>query len=308
MKKILVLLLSIFVLFSCSNNEKIVEEWEKINIASSIIPLSSIANYIWGDYVNVNTIIPAGVSPHWYDLKINDQVLISDSDIVLFLWLDHIDSFMEKALNNKEYIKLEEYFELIEKEEEEHEEEDEEDHEWHDHSTDPHVWTSAWNAIIIWEKIKDKLILLSEENKNYFEENFESFKTSLEATKNDFITKNDSKEVSPFIVFHDAYNYLFEELGVEEWYKYVLKPNVLSEMSIKDNKDLRDNIVSKNIKIIYREPQFKDKSIYELSSEYWLDVYILDPLGTDDSAKWYIENYKSNLSNLESIYEWAIKN
>jgi ABC-type Zn uptake system ZnuABC Zn-binding protein ZnuA len=63
MKKIIVLISMIFVLFSCTNKleeTNIVEnEANKIKIMTSIVPLASIVNYIGLDFVEAESVVPA---------------------------------------------------------------------------------------------------------------------------------------------------------------------------------------------------------------------------------------------------------
>lgn len=56
-----------------------------IQVTSSIIPLSSVVNTIGGDYVEVNNIVPAGVSPHGFDLSARKMAEVENSQIVFLV-------------------------------------------------------------------------------------------------------------------------------------------------------------------------------------------------------------------------------
>lgn len=330
MKKIIVLLISLFLVFSCTNNTRntILEsekvENKKLNISTSIVPIASITRYIAWDFADVKSIVPVWVSPHWFDLKASQMIDIEKSDLVVFLWLDHIDNFLDKVLENKRNIRVSQDIKLLESKKHVHEYENHEDEahlnpllkergqeeviENHEdekevHSVDPHVWTSSINALMIASKIKNELVALMPENKEYFENNYANFKKELEDIKNDFLYKVSSKEISEFIVFHDAYNYLFDELSIDNDYKLVFMKSVLSDPSSSEMKELIDEINIHWVNKVFREPQFKDSNLEKIAWEYNLSIFILDPLWKDSSKDWYINNYKNNLESLEKIYE-----
>lgn len=312
MKKIIILLISLFFVFSCINNnwnntlesEKVKNK--KLNISTSIVPIASITNYIAWDFADVKSIIPAWVSPHWFDLKASQMIDIEKSDLVIFLWLDHIDNFLNKVLENKRNIRVFQDIELLESKKHIHEDknyEEEHEEEKEVHSVDPHVWTSSINALKIALKIKEELTILMPENKDYFENNYINFKKELENVKNDFLSKVSFKKISEFIVFHDAYNYLFDELSIDNNYKLVFMKSVLSDPSSLEMKELIDEINIHWVNKVFIEPQFKDTNLEKIAWEYNLSIFILDPLWKDDSKDWYINNYKNNLESLEKIYE-----
>jgi ABC-type Zn uptake system ZnuABC Zn-binding protein ZnuA len=68
-------------------------------------------------------------------------------------------------------------------------------------------------------------------------------------------------------------------------------------------KEIIDEITIHWVKNIYKEPQFSASNLDKLSTEYKLEVNVLNPLWSDSSSSWYIENYKNNLKVLEKIYE-----
>jgi len=317
MKKIIILISMIFIFLSCSKQEEIIveknEAINKIQIQTSIIPLASLTNYIGWDFVEAKSIVPAWVSPHGYDLKPEQMVEIAKSDLIIYLNLDHIDGFLNKALEKKETLVVSEWIKLVEWTEHSHEEEEyhEDEHledekhtdEEKNHSVDPHIWTSSSNALIMAEKIKDKLSEISPENKEYFENNLNSLKTELESAKNDFLNIVKDKNQSEFIIFHDAYNYLFIDLNIDSSKRIVFQKSVLSDPNSSEMKELIDEIKLHWVKVAYKEPQLNDSNLKKLSIDYNLEVFVLNPLGSDSSKNGYIENFKNNLKSLEKIYE-----
>lgn len=340
MKKIFILLLSILVLASCNapkNNDANVQEIENnnvpasvvetIDVVTSIIPLASITNFIGGEYVQAQSLVPTWVSPHAFDIKPTDVVSIEESDFVVYLWLDHIDGFLDKAIQDKaNVLSVSTWIELLESEwhdhhdhgddhsEEEHHDEgdhhddhdnaqEDEHKEEENHALDPHIWWSGKNALVIAKSILDSLITLSPENQEYFEQNFATFQNEIEVLKEDFMENIKGKTQNDFIVFHDAHNYLLEELNINAEKKHVFRTSVLNDPNSSEMKNLIDEINEKSINVAFTEPQLDSTTLDRLASEYQLNTYILNPIWIDDGANGYIENYKNNLESLEKIYE-----
>ena len=295
-----------------TNSWSLVKYNDIIKVETSIVPLASLTNYIGGDFVEASSIVPAWVSPHGYDLKPEQMVDISKSDLVVYLNLDHIDGFLNKAINDKNTLIVSEWIDLVEWEEHTHEDEHHEEeehadenehHEEEAHSVDPHIWTSSSNALIMAEKITNKLSEINPENKEYFENNLNNLKTEIETAKNVFLNNIKDKKQSEFIIFHDAYNYLFLDLNIDSSKRVVFQKAVLSDPNSSEMKELIDEIKLHWVKVAYREPQLNDSNLQKLSIDYNLEVLILDPLGSDISKDWYITNFKNNLKSLEKIYE-----
>ena len=326
MKKVFLFLLMTFILASCNNTnnikEKIDSSWdekvEKIKITTSIIPLASIANYIGWDFVEAQSLVPAWISPHWFDVKPNQMIDIEKSDLIIYLDLDHVDWFINKVIDWKtNIVTVKKGIELLEpiqhdhhdehEEDEYHEDHETEEHDEHndkeDYSTDPHIWGSSENAYLIANTILNELIKISPKNKNYFNSNLESFKNELDKAKNNFEENINWKVGANFIAFHDAYNYLFAELNIDNSKKHIFRKNILSNPNSNEMKELIDEIKHLQIKVAFKEPQLDSSNLKKVASDYNLGIYILDPIWSDDSENWYIDNYKNNLDSLEKIYE-----
>lgn len=333
MKKIFVLFAILFALTSCGtavqNNttespqedtaqtSQAEVEASKTQISSSILPISSVINAIGGEYVEVTNIVPAGVSPHGFDMSAKAMAKLEDSEIVFLTGLEHIDGFLEKAASDKKQIHLADGMILLEAaahdhgehEEDEHAEEDEhsdehaeESHE-ETHTQDPHIWLGKENIVEIAGRVRDELTKILPEQTEYFATNTETFINDVEAAYGEFAQKVDGKTPKEFIVFHDAYNYLFASVDLDNNLKIPFSENVLHESGTAHMAELVDEIQLHNIKYIFREPQFSDTNLEKFKTQYNLTVGTLDPLGTDGSASGYITNLRNNLESLSNIYE-----
>lgn len=313
-----ILLIVVFSLLSCSNienNQELVVKNEvnnnKIQITTSIIPLASISNYIWWEFVNAKALVPSGVSPRMFDLKPSQIVNIKNSDLIVFLWIKHVDWFLNKAIEWKNNVlAVSEGIEFLRSTSDKHHHEHKNHHDYikeknhkEIYSIDPHIWSSATNAYFIANSILNQLVKISPENQDYFEKNLKSFKNELSLAKKSFKDQIKWKKQTNFIVFHDAYNYLFEELNINQNNKHIFRKNMLSDPNSSEMKKLINKIWKLDIRVAFKEPQLDASSLKKLSLDHNLEIFMLNPLGTDESAKWFIYNYKNNLESLLKIYE-----
>jgi zinc transport system substrate-binding protein len=90
------------------------EQQEPILVSASIVPISSIVNTVGGDFVEVENIVPAGVSPHGFDLSAQKMAQVSKSEKVFMIGLEHIDGFLNKAVSEEKQVHVADGMELIE--------------------------------------------------------------------------------------------------------------------------------------------------------------------------------------------------
>lgn len=318
MKKIILFVSLIFILASCSqpvtkNNDSTVSlenNNAKISVITSIVPIAAIVNTIGWDSVIVENMVAPGVSPHDFDPSPKDLIGLEKADIIFYTGLEHIDGFLDRVIQNKNAVPLSEGVALLTltsfHDHDEHAwEEHEDEHAWEksNYSIDPHFWTSAEGALLIATKVRDELSLLLPEQSELFSRNYINFEKELWAVKQNFMTQVKGKEEQNFIIFHDAYSYLFQELAIDKQRTLLFQKSSIGSQNPAELQEFIDTIAAKNITLFFREPQFRKSQLENLTNEYNLEAFTLDPLGSSTRAGGYLENYKSNLDNLEKTYK-----
>lgn len=312
MKKLFSLIVITLLLASCGNensekgvkseakNDVIITETEiKPEYFASIVPVASVANTIYWDNV-FTSIIPAGTTPHGFDLKVREIVKIKESGLVLVT-----DTTIDKAvhgLSDKEFIPTTGIEFLMTDHHHWHEEHHEgEHHEEHSEESeltvDPHFWLWVDEVIVLAENIKNKLGTPESET------NFEEFKTGVESKISGFKAISENKEPGKFIILHEAYNYLFADLGIHGEDYLVIEDIPTVEANSQKLKSLIDTIEKDNIKYIFKEPQINSKTLDYLAENHNIEILVLDPLWNNPSKGGYIENLEKNLNNLKKVYE-----
>lgn len=306
------ILIFIFALTGCnnSNNEK---DSERLRVGVTISPLKYFVEEIGKDKVDVFSIIPDGSDAHTFDPKPKDLNELINSDIFVYNGLgmeEWIDSVLTTV--DSEKVKVVEATSgvdpiTINEEEDEHEEGEEHDHDHeeeiddHEHShggLDPHTWLSLSDAIIEAENIKNALIEVDSENKNYYEENFEILKESLSNLKSEYEDKFKELANKNFVTGHAAFAYLCRDFGLtQESISNVFGEE--GEVKPQDMEYLVSYCKENNVKVIFNESNASEDSTQTLAKEVGAEVVKIYSLESSEDDMNYLDGMKYNL---ETIY------
>ncbi|MEI0747763.1 metal ABC transporter substrate-binding protein [Brachyspira pulli] len=241
MKRILVLLFTILVLFvSCntkSNNaEKSSDKTKKIVV--TIFPIYDFTKNIIGDNLDLQMIIKPGIEIHSFNATPANIIDIQNADVFIYIggeseaWAEKIVQSMDT--NGKKIVKLIDYVKALDEEivegmehDEDHNHEDELNHQEHDDNDineahthegiyDEHIWTSPKNAQLMVNAICKSISEVDTNNANFYKENASKYNKELEVLDNEIREAvNSSKRKN--IVFGDRFpfRYLANEYGLE---------------------------------------------------------------------------------------------
>lgn len=293
MKKITMLILSVFLLSACSSSK--VDDG-KLNVATTTNIVANLVSVIGGDRVNVEPMMHAGVDPHTYKAKPSDVKAIQNADIIAFngvtleakladvlAGLDDLDKQvinLEMGLNPDDII-VDEV----------------------EHGIDPHIWFD----VQIWKDaaryVAEKLSSFDEGSRGYYYTNLEMYLVELDDLDAYIFERIDeipeSKRV--LVTAHDAFTYFARRYGVEV--KAIQGISTQSEAGIKDIQDLANFIVSHEIKAVYPESSVPIKTMESLVAAIEDQGYHIE-MGNElysDSLKdssSYIETFKENVDNI----------
>ncbi|MFT5836329.1 MAG: zinc transport system substrate-binding protein [Sulfurimonas sp.] len=290
MKKILFTLLSLFS----------ITVYAKPIVVVSILPQETFVQKIAKDMVDITLMVKPGNSPHSYEPKPSQMISISKADIYFSIdvefenvWLDRFKSQNKnlKVINISDGITKiamaghhhheDEHHEEESHEEEHHEKihhEDEHDDDEHqeDHvGLDPHTWTSPKNVKIMAHNIYKALVEIDPTNKKFYKSNLETFIKEIEATdeKIKYLLK-DVKAKDKFMVFHPSWGYFANEYNLVQFAVEVegKKPKP------KDMIMIIDEAIEENVKVIFTQPEFSDKSAKIIAKAAKVSVIKISPL------------------------------
>ncbi len=176
--KILSLLLcAVFLIgFASCGSEGGKEDNGKISIVCTLFPQYDFVRQLAGDKAEVTLLLTPGTDSHSYDPSPADMVKINECDLFIYTgdtmeaWASNIVGSLGENVSVLNLTKSEEHTHTsaghIEEE--------------HDHSADPHIWTSPVNAMEIVHEICENLVKIDPANAEYYKTNEESYLKLLE--------------------------------------------------------------------------------------------------------------------------------
>jgi zinc transport system substrate-binding protein len=278
MKKIFFLILSIISItffVSCKKNEK-------YEICVSSYPIYDLTKKVCGDKLNVLNIVPNGVEPHEYEPTIKDRVALEDAKLFFTIGLnfEHYTKNLPQSIIKKT-IEVTKNIEIIKS----------------DDSSDPHVWLSPINAIIMLENIKNSVIEIDLENKDYYIDNFNTYKEKLINLDNLYKEGLNDIKRKDIVTSHKAFSYLCKEYNLNQISISGLSPE--EEPTQQDIKRITDFIKEHDVKTIFFEELSSSKASETIANETGCQYDVLSPLeGITNETDDYISVMENNLKKL----------
>lgn len=173
------------------------------------------------------------------------------------------------------------------------------DHDGHDHTYDPHIWTSPKNAMIMVQNILEALCEVDPENADYYQANAEAYLNELEALNHEFeeVVAHAKRQT----IYHGgrfAMQYLTNEYGIN----YISAPfeaepsAALVAQMIKEMKE-------QQIPVIYYEELVDPKISQMISEETGAQMLLLHSCHNVSKEEFnqgvtYLSLMKQNVENL----------
>lgn len=313
MKKILALLFTISILFSCgknlgentvkndintANNSQVLEN-KKI-IYTSFYPIYFLTKSLLWDKAEVINIVPTWWEAHEYEPSLKQIWDLKKSDLIVlnWLWMESYEEKFIKSVWSWKIILLSEKIEnLIKLDNKGHK--DKHKHNWHDHwNIDPHTWLSPK----VYKNMANLLIL--ELEKAWFKDLDKSILLKLEELEKNYDLWLKDCEVKELITSHKAFWYLARDYALVQHPVFGISPE--EEPSAKDIANVVDLIKKEKLKYIFSEEFVSPKFAETLIKETWtivLNLHTIETLTPDEELT--KENYVSIMTkNLEKLKTW----
>ncbi|MBP3127993.1 zinc ABC transporter substrate-binding protein ZnuA [Thalassospira sp. ER-Se-21-Dark] len=288
-------------------------------VVTSIKPVHGITSAIMKDIGEPVLLIDGASSPHTYSLRPSEARALNDADLVIYV--SHaLEGFLEKPLESLsghshqlELVSLpqlslrnmreggtweghmhahegdahddhEDHDDHVD----EHEKHDDDDAhhdaaEHHEHEgIDTHIWMDPANGATIAIAIADELAEIDPEHAEDYRANLETLLASLTNLGNDLREKVAPVQDKPYVVFHDAYQYLEAGFGLNAVGSITVSPD--QKPGAKRLHEIEDKIHDTGAVCIFAEPQFRPAIVQAVVSDTGIRTGTLDPLGFDIAA------------------------
>ena len=279
MKKSLILLPSLpIILSSCSKGED-----NSRVIYATFFPIYDMASKIAGDKYEVKCLTPYGQEPHDYEPTAKEIAGMVSSPALLLngigldKWSDSLpDELKKKSHVVTQGIAIKEI----------------------DGVKDPHVWLSVKNAMTELLNIKNTLVEIDPENKNYYEANFEEERNRFAELDEKFTSELQQIKNKYLVVSHAAFGYLASDYGLEQIYIAGLEPDAAP--TAKKMEELIEKVKEYHVSTIFYEetvsPQIAKKIAQE--AEVKTDtLFTLESIEEGEDAD-YVSLMEENLAKI----------
>lgn len=274
------------------------------DVLASVKPLGFIVSSIADGVTGTQVLVPAGASPHDYNLKLSDIQKVKSADLVVWIGED-IDSFLDKPISQIERKKVITIADLADvkpllskahhehfhedgdhdhKHEHKHDHKHDHDHDHkhdHDHheglTTNWHVWYSPAISKIVAQKVADKLTAQFPDKKALIAQNLSDFNRTLAEQSEKITAQLANVKDKGFYVFHDAYGYFNDAYGLKQTGYFTINPLVAP--GAKTLAHIKEEIDEHKVNCLFAEPQFTPKVIESLAKNTKVNVGQLDPIG-----------------------------
>jgi ABC-type Zn uptake system ZnuABC Zn-binding protein ZnuA len=261
------------------SNQEVVQE-DKLNVVTSVAPITNIVQNIGGDKINLVGLVPEGVNSHTFELIPSDTIKINDADLVIIDGLNleaNIEKIAENVISKNPSIRLLKLGDnTISKKE------------WvFDFSfpkekgdPNPHLWLNVEYAMKFANLTRDKLMEMDPTNSQYYIKNSNKY-TKLLNQLDEGIKK--SIETIPaenrkLLTYHDSWAYFAPRYGMKVI--GAIQASDFSDPSPKDIAGLIDQVRSEKIPAIFASEVFPTNIVDQIAKEG--NVTVVETLSDDD--------------------------
>lgn len=266
---------------------------EPPRVVASIAPLGNLAAAVMRGVAEPTVLLPAGASPHSYAMRPSEARALASADLVLWIG-EAMESFLEgpvaTLVENGRAVELMETAGLALHPTRsggiwEVDEDDGHDHgHAHGHgleAMDAHIWLDPHNAGVLVDRIAAELATRDPANAAAYRANAETTRRELDALDQELAVTLAAVGDRPYVVFHDAYQYLEQRYGLFPIGAVTVGPE--RGPGAQRLSRLRDEILGRGATCAFREPQFAPRVLDSLASDTKVRIGVLDPIGADAS-------------------------
>lgn len=278
---IIIILLSIFVLNCNKNGDKNSDKniLGKLQIYTSIYPIYDFTKKIGGERITVYNMTKAGAEPHDFEITSKDMANLSKADLFIYNGggMEHwVDTIME-ALKDLKYINASSNI--------------------NENNLDPHFWLSPINAKIQMENIKNGLIEIDFENKNYYESNYNLYANRLNELDDKIRNSLSNIKNRNLVLTHPAFGHFCKEYSLNQI------AIARGEADPKAMADIITFIKNNNVRAIFYEEFSSSKLVDSIAKEAGIKILTLNPIESlseedIDAGEDYFSIMKKNLISL----------
>ncbi|TXE13108.1 manganese transporter [Seonamhaeicola algicola] len=296
MKKVVLILCVLSMVFSCKSNKK---SSGKLQIVTTTTMITDLVKNIGGDVVDIKGLMGSGVDPHLYKASEGDVTKLANADIIFYNGLHLEGKLVEvfEKMKNKKTIAIANALDkntLI-------------GSEYFASNYDPHIWFNIDYWLQAGAFVTKTLEVELPEQAETFRKNWESYHAQLVTLKQEIsgIIETLPQEKRILVTAHDAFNYFgksfhFEVVGLQGL-------STATEAGVQDVQKLAAFIIENKVNAIFVESSVPKRTIEALQAAVKSKNHEVaiggtlysDALGTTATVEGtYIGMYKYNVKTI----------
>jgi len=254
-------------------------------ITVSILPQKYFVERIGGDYVDVNVMVPPGASPATYEPTPVQLSALSKSELYFAIgvpfenaWLDRIAA----ANPAMPVVKTQDCIDRVPMTGEEG-------------GVDPHIWLSPRLVKTQADTIYEALARIDCAHELEYKTNLESFLSDIDKLDTDIRDTLANVQSRTFMVFHPSWGYFARDYDLE----MIAIEIGGQEPSAAELAHLIELAQSKNIKVVFAQPEFSIRAAETIANQIGGQVVLIDPLAPDwlDNMRQVAQAFARALNN-----------
>jgi ABC-type Zn uptake system ZnuABC Zn-binding protein ZnuA len=276
---------------------------EKLNVVTSVSPISSIVKNVAGEKITLTGLVPEGVNSHTFELVPSDVVKVNDADLVIIdgLGLEvNIENVVDQAQNTNpdlQILKLGDNTITP-------------DRYIFDFSfpmeagdPNPHLWLNVPYAMKFANLTRDKLTEMDPANADYYNENTDRYITKLRQLDEGIMKAAHTvpEENRKLLTYHDSWAYFAPRYGMVVI--GAIQPSDFGQPTPREVASLIDQIKAENVPAIFGSEVFPTEVVDQIANE--ANVQIVGTLSDDDlpgdpgdSQNSYVGMMLENMENM----------
>ncbi len=258
----------------------------RLRVVASILPLADFARRVGGERVRVDVLVPAGASPHTYEITPEQLKAVTHARVLILngvgleFWADKVIS----SANNPDLtvVVASDGIKILAGDED-------------SPGGNPHTWLSPQKAMLQVEKIRDAFANADPAAAEVYRRNTDKFLHELRTLDQEIRTAVAGFPDRKIISFHAAWSYFAADYGLEEAGVVEARPG--QEPSPSEIAGIIRKVRQIKAKAIFAEPQFSTKAAEAIAEESGIRVLLLNPLGQPPEYH-YLDMMRFNLSQI----------
>ena len=256
MKNIFLIIIILFsiITITCNNNDN-KNASGKLQIYTSVYPIYDFTKKIGGEKITVYNMTKAGAEPHDFEITSKDMANLSKADLFIYNGggMEHWVDSVKDALQNIKYI-------------------DSSSNINNQNNLDPHFWLSPKNAKIQMENIKNGLIEIDSESKDYYQSNYNLYANRLDELDNKIKISLSNIKNRNLVLTHPAFGHFCKEYSLNQI------AIARDEADPKAMADIITFIKNNDIKAIFYEEFSNSKLVDSIAKETQIKILTLNPM------------------------------